>query len=214
MENYYKQAHPKKIIVLHDTNGGHNPLYVAQWWEQQNKKIGTAYIIGGIGNSSDGTDQDSHDGELIEYFPPQYWAHHLGLKGETNYAITKASIGIEICNYGPIVKAGDTYLNTYKSRVPASQVIPCKFRGFDYYEAYTDKQLETTKALLIELADAFSIDIRSGLQSLLKKGANAFEYQTSAVAGRPGLWTHTNYRKSDKWDCSPQPKLIDMILSL
>lgn len=211
MENYYKQVHAKKIIVLHDTNGGHNPFHVAQWWMKQNKKIGTAYIIGGQGNSNDGTD---YDGLMFEYFLPQYWAHHIGLKGETNYNITKASIGIELCAYGPIVKFDDTYLNTYKQKVPGTQVIPCKFRGFDYYEAYTDKQLETTKELLIELANEFNIDIRAGLQSLLKKGANAFEYQTSAVAGRPGLWTHTNYRKSDKWDCSPQPNLIEMILSL
>lgn len=44
-------------------------------------------------------------------------------------------------------------------------------------------------------------------------GRSAFEFNPLTLNGYPGIWTHTNIRL-DKTDCSPQPKLIDMILSL
>ena len=40
-----------------------------------------------------------------------------------------------------------------------------------------------------------------------------FDLQDSALKGQPGLWTHANVR-SDKFDCHPQPELLDMIKSL
>ncbi len=44
-------------------------------------------------------------------------------------------------------------------------------------------------------------------------GRNGFLYNTQALAGHGGLWTHTNVRK-DKTDCSPQKNLVDLIMSL
>lgn len=46
-----------------------------------------------------------------------------------------------------------------------------------------------------------------------KVGEWAFEYRDEARAGQPGVWTHTNVRK-DKFDCSPQPKLLAMLRGL
>lgn len=45
-------------------------------------------------------------------------------------------------------------------------------------------------------------------------GRSAFEFNPLTLNGYPGVWTHTNIRPDGKSDCSPQPKLIDMILSL
>ena len=45
------------------------------------------------------------------------------------------------------------------------------------------------------------------------KGDEAFLLNNDALAGKPGVWTHTNVRK-DKFDCSPQDNLIAMIKSL
>lgn len=48
------------------------------------------------------------------------------------------------------------------------------------------------------------------LQSI---GKNAFEFNPLTMNGHPGIWSHSNIRK-DKSDLSPQPKLIEMLMSL
>lgn len=210
--NYYKNAYKKDKIVIHHTAGSHQPLWTIDGWQATNKKIGTAFIIGG--KSNDPKYPDDFDGAQYKYFDPKYWSLHLGIKEGTNYPITKASIGIELCNYGQLIKNEEgRYLTRVNSVVPEDQVVKCSFRGYEYYEAYTVKQVATLKKTLLALAEEFNIDIRAGIQCLLKKGCKAFELQTSALAGKPGLWTHVNYRK-DKWDCSPQDILIEMIMSL
>ena len=45
-----------------------------------------------------------------------------------------------------------------------------------------------------------------------KKG-DAFALNKQALVGAEGVWTHTNVRK-DKFDLSPQPKLIEMLSEL
>ena len=43
---------------------------------------------------------------------------------------------------------------------------------------------------------------------------DAFEFNADAYnAKKHGLWTHTNVRK-DKFDCFPQPELVDMLKNL
>lgn len=44
-------------------------------------------------------------------------------------------------------------------------------------------------------------------------GRSGFEFNPSTLKGYPGLWSHSNIR-SGKTDCSPQPNLIKMLLSL
>ena len=47
-----------------------------------------------------------------------------------------------------------------------------------------------------------------------KNGLDSFEWNSDAYYGRiKGMWTHTNTKKG-KSDMSPQPKLIEMLLSL
>lgn len=44
-------------------------------------------------------------------------------------------------------------------------------------------------------------------------GRSAFEFNPLTLNGYPGVWSHTSIR-NDKQDISPQPKLIEMLLSL
>jgi hypothetical protein len=44
-------------------------------------------------------------------------------------------------------------------------------------------------------------------------GRSAFEFNPLTLTGYPGVWTHSNIR-TDKSDCSPQPNLITMLMSL
>lgn len=211
--SYFRQVYDKKQIVLHHTGGGHNPDYVIDGWNKNFKaKIGTAYVIGGIGNELTRVDR-SMDGIVREHFDPKYWAYHLGIK-EKKHIITENSIGIELCNFGQLNKANGKYITYVNTRIPDDQVTKLKFRDFDYYESYTNNQIYSLEQLLIHLGNTFNIDIRCGLQELINsKGKKAFDYNESAIAGDTGVWTHTNFRL-DKFDCSPQQNLIDMILSL
>lgn len=210
MDNWYKQVFPKDKIVLHHTAGSHHPHFVIDGWNANKKKIGTAWVIGGKANPPW---PDLFDGEKVNYYDDKYWSHHLGIS-ETNYNITKASIGVELCNYGGLVKNQHGQFLTYVGTlVPDNQVVRCEFRGFAYYELYSDLQIHRLKYLLLDIANRHNIDLHEGLYKMLKNGNKAFEMQTSALSGKPGLWTHTNYRR-DKTDCSPQANLIEMVLSL
>lgn len=208
--HYYPTIYPKKQIVLHHTAGSHHPLWVCDGWRAQKKKIGTAYVIGGKANPPY---QDLYDGIVEQYFPETGWAHHLGIS-ESNYSISKATIGIELCSYGQLIRAaGGKYITYVGTMVPKDQVVQVDFRGFQFWEKYTEKQIYSLKELLKQIAERNSIDLREGIQKLLKNGNKAFELQSSALAGKPGLWTHGNYRR-DKLDCSPQPDLVEMIMEL
>jgi hypothetical protein len=61
------------------------------------------------------------------------------------------------------------------------------------------------------------MDLVNGLPKLLKEGvdpAEAFEFNSDAYyAKQYGLWSHTNVRK-DKFDCFPQPELVEMLKQL
>lgn len=208
MSTYFKEKTKKDKAVLHHTGGSHNPHWTVDGWVKKADKVSTAYVVGGKANSA--IYEDLYDGAIIEHFSPDYWAYQLGIK-EKNHVITKACIGIELCNYGQLFKSGDKYLNHVGSYVPKEQVVECKFRGYDYYEAYSEKQIISLRKLLIDLSIKYDIDLHDGLYTLIKKhGKKAFDY---AATGAPGVWTHTNFRSQGKWDCSPQDILVDMILS-
>lgn len=218
---FYEEAPKKKTIYIHHTAGGNRPDWtIAGWNADKTKKgdqlrVATAFVIGGIST----TDKDAKwDGVICKCFPEEKWAHHLGTTAVNNVQLNKESIAIEICNYGPINKsANGLFLNYVNKPVPKEMVVELAkpFKGFKFYHKYSDKQIAALKELLIDLSARFSIDLKSGLQELLnqKKGMDAFGISKDALAGKPGLWTHTNVR-TDKFDCSPQDNLLTMIQSL
>lgn len=218
---YYEDVIPKKTIYIHHTAGGHRPDWTIAGWNADKStsggklQVATAFVIGGLST----TDQDTTwNGVICRCFPEEKWAHHLGTTASNNVLLNKESIAIEICNYGPITKSADgKFYNYVNKQVPAEMVVELTkpFQGFKFYHKYTDKQIASLKELLIDLSVRFKIDLKSGLQPLLlqNKGNDAFLLNKDALAGKPGLWTHTNVRK-DKFDCTPQDNLINMIKSL
>lgn len=217
---FYNQDIKKDTIYIHHTAGGHRPDWTIAGWNKDRAedgsrlRVATAFVIGGISV----TDKDaSWDGAVCRTFPEQKWAHHLGLTKPNNRTLNAKSIAIELCNYGPLTLSKDGRFYNYVNKpVPAEQVVQLKepFKGYKYYHKYTDKQLTALKELLRDLGNRFSIDIKEGLKKeLLRNAGGAFLPNADALAGKPGLWTHTNVRK-DKFDCSPQDGLIDMIHQL
>lgn len=205
-DQYYKEIHKKDTIYLHHTAGGPRPDWVIDWWNNDSQgRVATAFVIGGK------TTQGDYNGRIFQAVEPRYWAHHLGLRKSNNRLLNSKSIAIEICNYGGLKKNDRGEFVTYVNSVlPASEVYDLGFtwRGFRFFQKYTDEQLESCRKLIIELKEQF--DIPLNLDNITK---DWFEINQDALDGKPGLYTHIHVRK-DKIDCAPQPELIDMLNSL
>lgn len=190
---YFKETEPKKQIVLHHTAGGSNAKNVIHGWNFNPERVGTAFVIDG-------------EGIIFKAFEPEYWSWHLGLKTNSNTELNKHSIGIEVCNWGQLIKKDDKFYNYVNKEVPPEQVVQMKsFRGYEYYHAYNSKQILALRDLIIYLCDKFNIS--------KEYNSDMWDMCESALKGNNGIYTHVSYRK-DKNDMSPQTDLINMLKTL
>lgn len=208
----YIQEEVKKLqIVLHHTAGNSSGVSTIQNWNTDKRgRIATCVTISGKGQS-----KNTYDGEICQAFSSKHWAYHLGIKPDVFRAhgvkyqnLDKLSIGIEICNWGPLEKVGDKFYNYVDREVPADQVceLETPYKGNKYYHAYTDAQIESVRQLLLYWKDVHKIDLTYNEEDMWKVSKKALQ-------GVAGVYTHNSYRK-DKSDVSPQPKLIAMLKSL
>lgn len=191
---YLRQTTKKDKIFIHFTAGGPSAKNVIGFWGSDEVRVATAYVI------------DRDTAKVYECFSPDYWSFHLGVKG-TNGALDKTSIGIEICNWGPITKKGDKFYTYVNREIPADQVyeLATPFRGFKYFQKYTDEQLQQLELLLEFLITEYQIPVQSSFDM------NWFEYNQELLDKKtPGIWTHTNVRK-DKSDSYPDQRLLDIL---
>lgn len=218
---YYKSSTKKDTIYLHHTAGSHRPDWSIDGWAHDKTASGdhlhvaTAYVIGGISTQNKDA---SFDGIIYKAFEDEFWAHHLGTTLQNNGALNQKSVGIEICNYGPLVKTNDGKFLTYvKNEVPADMVyeLTTPFRGFKFYHKYTTAQIQAVKELMLDIAHRHGINLKAGLQPIIKSlgGAMALDVNLQAEKGVPGVWSHSNVL-STKFDLHPQPEMMAMLLSL
>ena len=202
-------------FFLHHTAGCDNPYKTIRGWNRDTRgRVATQYCIGGTnvkGNTK-------HDGVVVECFPNNYLGWHLGKVGK--FAISKFSGGVELNNFGYLKKKDGKYYTYVNTEVKPEYVcdLGYKFRGHQYWHAYSDKQIESLRLLILHLKDIYpKMDLENGLPKLLKSGVHpkdAFEFNEDAYYARQfGLWTHTNVRK-DKFDCFPQPELVEMLKNI
>ncbi|MCC5922474.1 MAG: N-acetylmuramoyl-L-alanine amidase [Crocinitomicaceae bacterium] len=226
---YFIKPTKKSWIFLHHTAGWENPYRVIDaWGREAERKVATEFVIGGqsIHNTSD----NPNDGKILQAIPNNGWAWHLGIG---NQRMHRESIGIELTSFGRITKGyferrvngrlqtieldKNKYYTYLGQEVHRDQVEPLKhpFRDYSYYHRYSTQQLQSLKQLLKHLANEHNIDIRQGLPNLIrKKGAKAFHITSPQMCiNTPGIWSHTNVQTT-KTDVSPQPELIEMLLSL
>jgi hypothetical protein len=217
---YVKEKAEKNIIFLHHTAGSHRADWTIDAWNRDRNssngriRVATAFVVGGL--DKNGTDKDGMDGKIFRAFDEDYWAYHLGLKTSNNTLLNKTSIGIEICNYGPLTKTSDgKYLTYVNSAVNESQVcdLGFDFKGYQYYQKYSDKQLESVRELMLYLNDKYGIELRCGLPEYAEEpNGEGFGLNDHALNGDWGVWSHTSVR-TDKFDVYPQPELIQMLTS-
>ena len=203
----------KKQIVIHHTAGDASSVNTVHGWQFTPERVGTAFVISGKA-------KNEKDGDIYQAFGSKYWAYHIAFSKSTNKIpkkyhnfnlekqIAKSSIGIEICNWGILVKDNEgNFRNYVNGIVPKEEVLEFEqpFRGYKYYHAYSDAQLESLKKLLVFLCNKYNIS--------KKYNEDMWNISTKALDGENGIWTHISYR-TDKTDCPPQPKLIKILKEL
>lgn len=185
---YFKEKQEKDLIVLHFTAGGTAKTAV-DWWEKQANKVSTAYLL-------------DLDGTIYEVFDPSNWAYHLGIKGaDGGHLNDKRSIGIEICNIGPLKLNGDklcswpnNFANKYCDLKDDRAYVKSSFRGFDYYASFTEQQKVGIGVLVDDLCNRFNIKKVIATDKL-------DEFDVPFFSKWKGICTHANFRP-DKFDIS------------
>ena len=207
---YLKKPGKNQYMFLHHTAGGCNPYRTIDHWGRDTRgRVATEFVLGGQNYR---TGDDEYDGIMVQAFPENGYGWHLGKTG-SGY-MNRHSIGLEICSIGYL---DDGYKSYVGKKAHPDQVIKLQkaFRQREFWHKYSSKQVEETHMLLKHIQERDEIDMRVGLQQLIKKYGpiKAFEFQEDAYYGKmKGLLSHTNVRKG-KMDIYPDPDIIDMILS-
>lgn len=222
---YYQENIKKETIWLHNTGGGSRPDWSVNGWEKEFEKdlsgnpvldqngrikplkVGVSYIIG---RKSSSTDESIWDGKILNTFDDKYWAYHLGINNNQSLDLNSKSIGIEFCNYGPLTLGVDgRFYNSVNKLVNEKDVVKLDrpFRGYDYFEKYTDAQLNNARNLIIYLINKHDIQIEGRIYN-----ENWFNYNTSYQTNG-GIRSHSHVRK-DVFDIFPQKEMIQMLNSL
>lgn len=196
-DNQYNKGNFKKTgICVHHTAGG-SAKSTFNWWEEDLRKIGTAYII-------------DHDGSLLEVFEPESWAWQFGLNWGDPDRINfeRRYIGIELASEGTLIKKNGKYYcygridSDYEK--PKDEVFDAgkDYRGYRYFDRYEPEQIETLTELINHLCDKFGI--------ARKMLANPLQYYGKEIKDFEGIIGHVNVRK-DKTDPAPMPELWDTL---
>jgi hypothetical protein len=207
---YIQEKKSKTQIYLHHTAGNSNAINVFKGWESNLERISTCVVIAGKPGKSD----TFTDGQIIQGFPSECWAYHLGLTESTFHkfnlpykSLDKESIGIEICNWGQLTYKNNKYYNYVNKVVANEEVVELStpFRGCKYFHNYTDAQIQSVKELLIYWKSKYNIP--------LTYHNDIFDVNVRALRGESGVYTHCSVRY-DKVDIYPHPKMIEMLKSL
>lgn len=203
-KEYYKEIFPKNQVVLHHTASGGNSMGDIDYLNAQPGRVHVAFWI-------------DRTGLIWQAFSSKYWAPHLGTPQETftKYKVNntveklhKASIAIELDNWGYLTKKGDKYYSYNNTEVKPENIAPYDppYRGQQYYERYYDVQMDALEDLLVYLCNTYNIS--------KEYNCDMWDVSANALSGKNGIWTHVSYREKDKWDMHPLPRLVKILEEL
>lgn len=179
---YYKTETKKKGICLHFTVG--YVLSDIATLSKADSHVSVSYVVDRSGN-------------IYELFPDKYWSYHLG-NGAVggNSAMSKQSIGIEICNYGPLSEKDgemiDAYGNRYCTAWETNYYERKDYRGKSAFATMTPVQVCAVASLIEHLCEKHSIPMTfTATDDVFGSAAEALSFE--------GIFMHTNVRK-DKFD--------------
>ena len=206
----------KDIFVIHHSAGWDDARQMFDNWAHDTQgRVCTSYGI-------------TDDGTIYQGFDSNYWGYALYVNSPGNdvnniYRTSKhdnhlnsRAIQVELCNWGALIEKNNKLYAwpAYKSNnwiskyeVPKSKAILYEdgFKGFNWYERYTDKEIESLRNLILFHHE------KNGI--LLEYNSDMWNVSENALKGYPGIWTHVSYR-TDKSDSHPQPELIQMLKEL
>ncbi len=191
---YIEEQHPKDLIVLHFT-AGPSARSAFNTWVAAAARVATAYIL-------------DIDGTIYETFDPSYWAYHLGVKGApaANHRHDKRSIGIEIVNVGPLkLSSGELrwwlpqnrFEKKWCALADSGLYVKKPYRGFYYFAAYTQQQIQSLSPLVQMLRQRFAIPKRLPAVARRTVADPAGYFKDFR-----GIASHQNFR-ADKFDVGP-----------
>lgn len=194
-------------IVLHHTAGGSAESTI-NYWMSDKQRVATHFII-------------DRDGTVYQCIPlEKSWGYHLyvgspGNKIDTKYKklgqkYDSQSVGIELCNYGYLNFVQGKFVNYVGKLIHSNRVINIpNYKGYSYWEDYTNEQIESLNLLLLKLLEEYP-----GIKQGLKQDYSLIgEIDKDALDMKPGIYSHVNYR-TDKFDIYPNPKIIKMLNDL
>lgn len=203
---YVDKDADKNQIVLHHTAGG-SAMSTINYWNSNTERVSVHFIV-------------DRDGTIYQCIPLSKWAYHLYVTSPgnkidkkfkaINEEYDKHSIGIEIANYGFVIPTNGKFKNIYKGVVDTSKVTKLNFMGYQYWEAYTQEQIDSVEWLIKEVIIKQYPVIKTGLKEDYSKIS---EISLDALNRKPGVYSHRNYR-TDKFDLYPYQPMINMLNTL
>lgn len=180
-----KEADYKDLLFLHHTVGG-SAGSTYRWWLMDPARVGTPYIVG-------------RDGTIYEVFDPKYWCYHLKV-GDPE--MDARSIGIELASEGALTRVNE-WLYAFDGQKKLYHVVDDKgkfydhgepWRGYQYFDAYDDPQVEATIKLCDYLIEKFEIPRLMPIDHLTEARSKYWNFK--------GILGHHHVR-SDKTDMHP-----------
>jgi N-acetyl-anhydromuramyl-L-alanine amidase AmpD len=191
---YYDEKFTKEKVVLHFTVG-HLKGDIYSLSNKSRGHVSTAFVLG-------------RDGTVYQLHSSGAWSYHLGRNALGGNAVqSKAGIGIEISNYGPLIKKGNNLETVYSSDSRKDVYctlndteqyvkLPKSFRGYQYYTAFTNEQYHNLILLLRYLTKTYDIPRKFVPES------SRYETTSSGSSNFKGICSHVNFR-TDKIDIGP-----------
>lgn len=204
-KEYHKEVFPKAQAVLHHTASGGNSIGDMDYLNGDSQgAVNVPLFI-------------DRDGTIYQAFSTKYYSAHLGvpqstfLKFKVNNTcldLHKKSVPIELDSWGYLTLKNGRFYSYAGVEVKKENVVtyPDGYLGQKYYEKYYTEQIKATEDVLIYLCNTYGIS--------KEYNCNMWAVSADALSGKNGIWTHTSYRESGKWDCHPQPELIEMLKNL
>lgn len=205
-DQYIRKEYPKSQIILHHTVSGGSAKAVASYWAGKPSRIATCIII-------------DKPGVPYQLFSSKYWGGHVGgkrsmAKSFGKYGLeyrncSQPSIGVEIISWGGLKMIDGKLYNCYGGEYKEGDVKPTYFeegyRGYNYYDSYTEAQIETLRQLLLYWNQRYGIS--------LEYNEDMWDVSEDALKGKNGIWAHTSFR-FDKSDIFPQENMVEMLKNL
>ena len=206
-------VYEKTQVIIHHTESGSGVRGDIQTWLLTSKRIATCIII-------------DRDGTVNQLFSSKYWGAHVGA-GKSS--LDKHSIGVELDNWGGLILGDGTvkqigknsdgtekYIKTISGKyyatygnivnVPVTEYA-LGFRGYKFYESYTEAQIRSVGELLLFWNKRYNIP--------LEYNEDMWDVSQKALSGTLGVWTHVSFRpEPEKFDCHPQIELINMLKTI